>query len=278
MDFSQMRLQQQDNARKMLYQNSGYQFERRDKKTLILDIEDTASSSPLSKATEFSASLFEPLIVDKLSDVYLDNFSTFHSLLCDTNDRSAFSLSINEFNLSSNVASTSSNKHMFNRILIPNENNSITNVHSSVIHKGKKMNYICSVNPGKISTITGKITDLSGNSMFTTGTGTDGGILYYLHLSSAITADIPSGTSFTFSSPSGSYITAFYMKSGSTDLYFYSNGGAALSTDSFDTETPTIIFSDDVPGVEGTPSSTAATLRIGDYPRFIAEFVIVARD
>ena len=41
--FFSDKLQQQDNARKMLYQNSGYQFERRDKKTLILDIEDTAT-------------------------------------------------------------------------------------------------------------------------------------------------------------------------------------------------------------------------------------------
>ena len=37
MDFGQQRLQQQNAARQMMYQNSGYQFERRDKKTLILD-------------------------------------------------------------------------------------------------------------------------------------------------------------------------------------------------------------------------------------------------
>ena len=41
MDFSQLRLQQQESARQMLYQNSGYQFERRDKKTLIIDVEQT---------------------------------------------------------------------------------------------------------------------------------------------------------------------------------------------------------------------------------------------
>ena len=37
MEFEQLRLQQQDNARNMMYQNSGYQYERRDKKTLILE-------------------------------------------------------------------------------------------------------------------------------------------------------------------------------------------------------------------------------------------------
>ena len=36
MDFGQQRLQQQEAARQMMYQNSGYQFERRAKKTFIL--------------------------------------------------------------------------------------------------------------------------------------------------------------------------------------------------------------------------------------------------
>ena len=40
MDFSQLRQQQQQGARQMMYQNSGYQFERRNKKTLIIDVED----------------------------------------------------------------------------------------------------------------------------------------------------------------------------------------------------------------------------------------------
>ena len=93
----QQRLQQQEAARQMMYQNTNYDFERRDKKTLILDVEDASGTAPLSKAEGFSVDLFEPLIIDKLSDVYIDNFSTFNSLLCDTNDRSAFSLSINEF-------------------------------------------------------------------------------------------------------------------------------------------------------------------------------------
>ena len=166
MDFSQLRLQQQEGARQMMYQNSGYQFERRDKKTLIIDVEDASGSAPLSTAGNFKVNLLEPLIVDKLCDIYLDNFSTFNSLLCGTNDRACFSLQINEFNVNSNCASTNSNQHLFNRILIPNEHNSISDVHSSVIHKGKKMNYICSVNPGKITSITGKITDLAGNSIF----------------------------------------------------------------------------------------------------------------
>ena len=65
MDFGQERLKQQDAARQMMYQNHGYQFERRDKKTLIVDVADVSTSdAPLSKAGEFSLDLFEPLIID----------------------------------------------------------------------------------------------------------------------------------------------------------------------------------------------------------------------
>ena len=34
MDFGQLRLDKQESNRNMMYQNSGYQFERRDKKKL----------------------------------------------------------------------------------------------------------------------------------------------------------------------------------------------------------------------------------------------------
>ena len=72
MDFGQQRLQQQNAARQMMYQNSGYQFERRDRKTLILDVADqgTDATNPLTNANEFSVKLFEPLIIDKHSDIF----------------------------------------------------------------------------------------------------------------------------------------------------------------------------------------------------------------
>ena len=187
MDFGQQRLQQQNAARQMMYQNPGYQFERRDRKTLILDVADTASIKPLSTAGEFSVELFEPLIVDKLSDIYLDSFMTHNSQICHTGDKMAFSLQINEFNVNSNVASsapagTTGGQHIFNRIIIPNEHNDITDVHSCVVHKGKKLNYVWSINPCKLSNISGKITDLNGKSMYGNLENTDGGILYYVQL------------------------------------------------------------------------------------------------
>ena len=82
-----------------------------------------------------------------------------------TSDTMAFCLKINEFNVNSNVASSTSNQQVYNNIIIPNEHNTTNDVLSCVIHKGKKLNYVCTIEPGKITKLTGKITDLAGNSM-----------------------------------------------------------------------------------------------------------------
>ena len=276
MDFGQQRMQQQDAARQMMYQNSGYQFERRDKKTLILDVADHGTTEPLSKAEEFSVDLFEPLIVDKLSDVYLDSFLTHNSSLCNSIDTMAFSLKINEFNMNSNVASLpkASGQHIFNSIIIPNDHNSINSINSCVIHKGKKLNYVCSINPCKLSKITGKITDLAGNSM--------GRVLYYVELKLVLAKAVPAGSVFGFndgvsSSATAGFITAFYMEAGVKQLYFYAQQGTTIS----DLNTSRNISSSSDIGLGTSETSlvtTGNTFREFDNARFIAEFVIVARD
>ena len=285
MDFGQLRQQQQQGARQMMYQNSGYQFERNDKKTLVLDIKDDGTSQPLSTAADFTVDLFEPLIIDKPAEVYLDNFSTFNSLLCDKNDRSAFSLSINEFNVNANVASTSSNQQIYNKILIPNEHNDINDVHSTVLHKGKKMNYVCTINPGRISKITGKITDLAGNSMFSTGDGTDGGKIHYVSLTSGASQHVDAGSIFGWDAGADSAVdtkfsTVFDMREGSTDLYFQSNGGSItpatfIGTADADAEV-SMKASGGADGID-TKLANVTTYKQGDFPRFTAEFIIVSK-
>ena len=278
MDFGQQRLQQQDAARMMMYQNTGYQFERRDKKTLIVDVADDGTTKPLSTAGEFSVDLFEPMIIDKLCDVYLDNFTTYNSLLCDDNKRGAFSLQINEFNVNSNVASSGTGQNIFNRILIPNENNDVSDAHSAVVHKGKKMNYVCSINPGTISKITGKVTDMDGGSMFTTGDGSDGGKLYYVEIDAIGTGGaVRSGTQFTFNGASGNFKTAYYLKEGSTDLYFYSDGGVITGSTNIGGGTITETGGTGLNGRTPDDSTKRVELAVS-YPRFTAEFVIVARE
>jgi hypothetical protein len=150
------------------YMNSGYNFDRIPKKTLLV----RWHSSVADKKT-IDLSLTEPLKIDVLSDIYLDNFTTFHNASNDptfnTPQKSAFVLNINEFNTQSNIASKDNDKRkdIFNNIVIPSDaltNNSVDEVTKS--HKSKKMNYICSINPTKINKITGKITDLDGGDIF----------------------------------------------------------------------------------------------------------------
>jgi len=155
------------------YQNSGPVNKRNRKQILILDVDDSASSDThMRTGGDFSIDLFEPLIIDSLSEVYLDNFISFNSNISNDDDNSAFVLKINEFNINSNVASSSNDKNfIFNSLLIPNEHSNVANNQSMVIQKAKKFNYVCDVNPGKISNITGTITNLAGDPMFH-GSGT----------------------------------------------------------------------------------------------------------
>ena len=157
-----------DTGQYQFYKNSQYRNTRNKKKTLVVDINDTDGSTSLGSGGEFSVELFEPLIIDKHSEVYLDNVITFNSNITDSTDNSAFCLRINEFNIDSNAASgVSTNRDaMYNSILIPNEHDSFSDNHQSVLHKSKKFNYVCDINPCKLTKITGKVTNLLGEPIF----------------------------------------------------------------------------------------------------------------
>ena len=160
MEYGQMMNQAKENAKLAFYQNPSYQLERREKKTVILDV-SSPNSGPMS--TEFNVKLLEPLIVDRLSDVYLDSFITTNAIPNTTVKNIGFTLKINEFNINSNVASnqdkTSSggyDSRKFNSIFIPNGGGAGT---TTVSHKAKKFNYVASINPCTISSLSGEILD-----------------------------------------------------------------------------------------------------------------------
>ena len=161
-----------------MYQNSGYTNNRNRKRTLVLDVDDIGDTD-LGVTGEFDVKLYEPLVIDKHSEVYLDNFTSYNSNLANDVDSAAFSLKINEFNMNSNVASTRGEstdsetgittpggQHMFNSLIIPNEHRNPDNFQTSVVHKGKKFNYVCDINPGTIHSLSGRITDLIGRPAF----------------------------------------------------------------------------------------------------------------
>ena len=157
--------------------NSNYNFDRIPNKNLILRWNGSTSD------TEIDLTLVEPFKIDTLCDIYLDNFTTYHGIIGNPADHidfsseemNAFVLNINEFNIKSNIAGTITSSSddtnsLFNNIIIPVEGSDLLNYDGTNIvrrtHKGRKMNYVCSINPTKISKITGSITNLNGGPIF----------------------------------------------------------------------------------------------------------------
>ena len=165
MEWGQQMKKHQQNAKDAMYHNSNYSFERRNRKTVIINTTDFTGSA----SNVWSTKLIEPLIIDKLSDVYLESFITFNCVNSNTSSTCAFVLGINEFNINTNTSSdinasgNLNNPRCFNNILIPNESvgGSIT-----TIHKAKKLNYMCSINPTRILTLSGTIQNLNGGSIW----------------------------------------------------------------------------------------------------------------
>lgn len=136
-----------------IFENTDYVFNRRETHSLVIDVE-------CGTTVTFDKSLIEPLIVDKQSDVYLDSLSTFHCLTNNSKAEIGFLLSLDNFPIK-----TVSNNSTINRSLyIPNEQNTTGDPSISKSHKGKKLNYICTINPTKITKVSGKLTLLDGST------------------------------------------------------------------------------------------------------------------
>ena len=99
------------------------------------------------------------MIIDKQCDIYLEHFTTTGALKYDSSNETAFLLKINEFN----ILNSTNNTVLQNTLIIPNET-ATDNVFVTKIHKGKKLNYICTINPTKLRKISGSITALDGST------------------------------------------------------------------------------------------------------------------
>ena len=137
------------------YLNTQYNAERINKKILNID-----SGTIITAVTTFSLILNEPFRIHKKSDIYIDSFTTFKSLTNANAERIGFLLSIDQFN---NNNSYSNLALAHNKVFIPNE---ATVADKTYIHKGKKLNYIGSINPTELNNLDITITDLSEAIIF----------------------------------------------------------------------------------------------------------------
>ena len=152
MDLSEMR---KANDGFQIYQNSGYDRGSK-KRTLVI-------TGTLDGGDKFTETLAEPFTIDKLSDVYLDSFTTFDALVNSdagsgvAGDNMAFRITLDDLNVQ-----TGGDSDNFRTIIVPNETTDATSVR---IHKGRKLNYISCEPPRTLTALSGKITGLAGDTI-----------------------------------------------------------------------------------------------------------------
>jgi len=153
-----------DNTGFNYFENTGYRNERKRMHTIYLKT-DTHSHNDNNA---FECPLIEPLRIDKVSEVFLDYFLTYDigTLQGSGNiHKQAFVMDVKEFNIQSK-----SNKAILHaKMVIPNDDTAGTGAR---VHKGRKMNYVATINPGVYHKFSGTITDLAGDSMFGSSAGT----------------------------------------------------------------------------------------------------------
>ena len=129
-------------------QHTGYSFERFTRKTKILDVVIGGTN------TGFDEDLTENFVVDKMCDVYLDNFTTFDAKANTTAPYMAFLIEFDNLN----IQNSTNKPNIKDKLVIPNE---ATETDKTIVHKGKKYNFICTVLPTVMKRISGTITNLA---------------------------------------------------------------------------------------------------------------------
>ena len=130
------------------YENSGYRDTRTRKHNVSLYIDGA------DKTASTTLQLQETLRIDSLSDVYLDSFVTFNAGAC-VAGKEVFLLEVDEFNVkcASNIA------RYQNKTIIPNTNANGADVKYTIAHRATKFNYMGTINPCVLSSLTVKLTD-----------------------------------------------------------------------------------------------------------------------
>ena len=179
------------------YQNQRYSFGDFDTKKITLfysgngsitlsDTDHTVSSNVITPNSSGSSSyvtatydssgnfvfnLIEPIIIDKMSDVFLDSFSILN---CSSSNGNASGTSfgavlkfndINQNNFSNNTAIHDG------ELIVLEEDIASSGSGTFVNAKNKKFNYIGIMQPGRYKTINGKLTNIDNQHWTTNGSG-----------------------------------------------------------------------------------------------------------
>ena len=128
------------------YQNSGYISDRDEKQLITIKLESTVTSKKYD--------LQEPIIIDRLSDIYLDSFISNNITTSDAT-HNIIILGVKEFN----IKSVSSEPNYNNKIIIPNTNSTTAGVKTTIAHRATKFNFVANINPVKLTSLEISLTD-----------------------------------------------------------------------------------------------------------------------
>ena len=142
--------------------------------TNVIQSNSSASSSYVTatygNSGAFVFNLVEPIIIDKMSDVFLDSFSMAN---CSSTSSSASGATfgavlkfddINQNNFSNNTAINNA------ELIVLDDDIASSGSGTFVTAKNKKFNYMGVIQPGKYKTINGKLTDINNEQWKTMGT------------------------------------------------------------------------------------------------------------
>jgi hypothetical protein len=169
MDFITNPPQQQ--MQQQFFQNQRYSFGDFDTKKITLFYSGVVpqGTSRVEPTGHFVFNLVEPIIIDKMSDVFLDSFSMAN---CSGTSASGASFGavlkfddINQNNFSNNTAINNA------ELIVLDEDLSTRGSASFVTAKNKKFNYMGVIQPGKYGTINGKLTDINNEQWENTSAG-----------------------------------------------------------------------------------------------------------
>tara|TARA_B110001469_G_scaffold127790_1_gene150549 strand:+ start:4095 stop:6356 length:2262 start_codon:yes stop_codon:yes gene_type:complete len=152
------------------FQSTNYQYERRKRKIVSLDISDNLPNLPDNKKVidnisssywgKFRIKLQDELIIDKLSDIYIESIIINNPAQANQFSNLYLIVDIEEFN----IKTLSNNPYMMDKFVLPNENTEI-NGSTKIMKYHLKSNYVATVNPMKLNSLTFNITNENGDSV-----------------------------------------------------------------------------------------------------------------
>lgn len=161
-----------------MYQNTAYMGKRVERQSLIVHINANMFSDLTAESGRFDLKLEEDFNIGRASDVYLDNMTSIHLMspyaagASITARRIAILLRIDQFKSKMVATDTTSSDSgvdpkyqthsMSGGIVVTNESRSTSDddIGDVVVHRSRKNNYICTINPTKLKRISGTISPL----------------------------------------------------------------------------------------------------------------------